>query len=164
DFYYYIPGTTSNPKIQVGWKADADTQQIVELPAHSENRWQNSRNSFTAPSSSSYQLTFRMMRDAGMFSYVFGLDEIKIYDQPCGSVVTTTISIVSTTTVEAGTTTPVPTTTTPVLPDTTTPIPTTTTPIPGTTTPIPTTTTPIPGTTTPAPTTSTIVLPDTTTT
>ncbi|CAF3903258.1 unnamed protein product [Rotaria sordida] len=164
DFYYYIPGTTSNPKIQVGWTADADTQQIVELPAHSENGWQNSRSSFTAPSSSSYQLTFRMMRDTGGFSFSFGLDEIKIYDEPCGSVVTTTISIVSTTTVEAGTTTPVPTTTTPVLPDTTTPIPTTTTPIPGTTTPIPTTTTPIPGTTTPAPTTSTIVLPDTTTT
>ncbi|CAF4228423.1 unnamed protein product [Rotaria sordida] len=57
DFYYYIPGTTSNPKIQVGWKADADTQQVIELPAHSENRWQNSRSSFTAPSSSSYQVS-----------------------------------------------------------------------------------------------------------
>ncbi|CAF1154156.1 unnamed protein product [Rotaria sordida] len=163
DFYYYIPGTTNNPKIQVGWKADADTQQIVELTAHSENKWQNIRSSFTAPSSSFYQLTFRMMRDAGSFSYAFGLDEIKIYNQPCDSVMTTTISIVSTTTIEAGTTTPVlPDTTTPVPTTTTTPIPTTTTPIPTTTTPVPTTTTPIPTTTTPIPTTTTPI-PTTTT-
>ncbi|CAF1140238.1 unnamed protein product [Rotaria sordida] len=156
DFYYYIPGTTSNPKIQVGWKADADTQQVIELPAHSENRWQNSRSSFTAPSSSSYQLTFRMMRDAASFSFTFGLDEIKIYDQPCGSVVTTTISIVSTTTIQAGTTTPVPTTTTPV--------PTTTTPVPTTTTPVPTTTTHVLPDTTTSTSTTTIILPITTTT
>ncbi|CAF1140181.1 unnamed protein product [Rotaria sordida] len=173
DFYYYIPGTTNNPKIQVGWKADADTQQIVELTAHSENRWQNSRSSFTAPSSSSYQLTFRMMRNVANGSHVFGLDEIKIYDQPCDFVMTTTISIVSTTTIEAGTTTPVlpdtttpvQTTTTPKLPDTTTPIPTTTTPVlPDSTTPVQTTTTPkLPDTTAPIPTTTTPVLPDSTT-
>ncbi|CAF4052945.1 unnamed protein product [Rotaria sordida] len=187
DFYYYIPGRTSNPKIQVGWKAGADTQQIVQLTAHSENRWQNSRSSFTAPSSSSYQLTFRMMRDAGSGSHVFGLDEIKIYDQPCDSSTTTTTFTTSTTTTRVGTTisvlpdttthmpttttpilpdtaTPIPTTTTPVLPDSTTPVPTTTTPIlPDTTTPIPTTTTPIPTTTTPIPTTTTPILPDTTT-
>ncbi|CAF4133832.1 unnamed protein product [Rotaria sordida] len=90
DFYYYIPGTSSNARMHVGWKADADTQQIVELPAHSKNRWQNSLNNFTAPSSSSYQLTFRMMRDTGGFSFTFGLDEIKIYDQPCDSSMTTT--------------------------------------------------------------------------
>ncbi|CAF0925639.1 unnamed protein product [Rotaria sordida] len=83
DFYYYIPGTSSNARMQVGLKADADTQQIIELTAHSENRWQNSRRNFTAPSSSSYQLTFRMMRDAVSFNHLFGLDEIKIYDQPC---------------------------------------------------------------------------------
>ncbi|CAF4057439.1 unnamed protein product [Rotaria sordida] len=90
DFYYYIPGTSNNPKIQVRWKADADTQQIIELTAHSENKWQHFTSSFTAPSSSSYQLTFRMMRDAGSFSYIFGLDEIKIYDQRCDSGMTAT--------------------------------------------------------------------------
>ncbi|CAF1281902.1 unnamed protein product [Rotaria sordida] len=173
DFYYYIPGRTSNPKIQVGWKAGADTQQIVQLPAPSENRWQNSRRNFTAPSSSSYQLTFRMMRDAGSGSHVFGLDEIKIYDQPCDSSSTTTTFTTSTTTTRIGTTTsvlpdtttPMPTTTTPILPDTTTPIPTTTTPVlPDSTTPVPTTTTPkLPDTTTPIPTTTTPVLPDSTT-
>ncbi|CAF4276090.1 unnamed protein product, partial [Rotaria sordida] len=57
DFYYYIPGTSNNPKIQVRWKADADTQQIVELTAHSENKWQHFMSSFTAPSSSSYQVS-----------------------------------------------------------------------------------------------------------
>ncbi|CAF5007659.1 unnamed protein product, partial [Rotaria sp. Silwood1] len=31
DFYYYIPGASNNPKIQVGWKAGEDTQQIIEL-------------------------------------------------------------------------------------------------------------------------------------
>ncbi|CAF4052317.1 unnamed protein product [Rotaria sordida] len=144
DFYYYIPGRTSNPKIQVGWKAGADTQQIVQLTAQSENRWQNSRSSFTAPSSSSYQLTFRMMRNAANNSHVFGLDEIKIYDQSCDSSTTTTTFTTSTTTIEAGTTTPV-------LPDTTTSVQTTTTPkLPDTTTPIPTTTTPVlPDSTTP---------------
>ncbi|CAF5110355.1 unnamed protein product, partial [Rotaria sp. Silwood1] len=30
DFYYYIPGASNNPKIQVGWKAGEDTQQIIE--------------------------------------------------------------------------------------------------------------------------------------
>ena len=57
DFYYYIPGTLNNPKIQIGWKEDADTQQIVELTAHSENKWQHFMSSFTAPSSSSYQVS-----------------------------------------------------------------------------------------------------------
>ncbi|CAF1514123.1 unnamed protein product, partial [Rotaria sordida] len=114
DFYYYIPGTLENARMQVGWKADADTQQIVELTAHSENRWQNSLNNFTAPSLSSYQLTFRMMRDTGSFSFTFGLDEIKIYDQPCDSTQTTTTTTESTSMIHTSTTTPV-------LPDTTTP-------------------------------------------
>ncbi|CAF4315781.1 unnamed protein product, partial [Rotaria sordida] len=57
DFYYYIPGTSNNPKIQVGWRAGADTQQIIELTAHSENKWQHFTSSFTAPSSSSYQVS-----------------------------------------------------------------------------------------------------------
>ncbi|CAF0925657.1 unnamed protein product [Rotaria sordida] len=55
DFYYYISGTSSNARMHVGWKADTDTQQIIELTAHSKNGWQNSLNNFTAPSSSSYQ-------------------------------------------------------------------------------------------------------------
>ncbi|CAF5168639.1 unnamed protein product, partial [Rotaria sp. Silwood1] len=55
DFYYYIPGTSNNPKIQVGWKAGEDTQQIIELTPLPENKWHNSGSSFTAPSSSSYQ-------------------------------------------------------------------------------------------------------------
>ncbi|CAF3857904.1 unnamed protein product [Rotaria sp. Silwood1] len=56
DFYYYIPGTSNNPKIQVGWKADEDTQQIIELISLPENKWHNSRSNFAAPSSSSYQV------------------------------------------------------------------------------------------------------------
>ncbi|CAF3983150.1 unnamed protein product [Rotaria sordida] len=85
-----------------------------------------------------------MMRDAVSFNHVFGLDEIKIYDQPCYSSMTTTTFTTSTTTTRAGTTTSV---------------------LPGTTTPVPTTTTPIlPDTATPVPTIPTSVLPDTTTT
>ncbi|CAF3950016.1 unnamed protein product, partial [Rotaria sordida] len=174
DFYYYIPGTMNNTKIQVGWKADADTQQIVELTVHSENRWQNSRSSFIAPSSPSYQLTFRMMRDAVSFNHVFAFDEIRIYNQSCDSITTTTTFTTSTTTTQASTTTsvlpntttPVPTTTTPILPDTATPVHTTTTPVSSdTTTPMPTTTTSIlSDTATPVPTIPTSVLPDTTTT
>ncbi|CAF4898499.1 unnamed protein product, partial [Rotaria sp. Silwood1] len=118
DFYYYIPGASNNPKIQVGWKAGEDTQQIIELIPLPENKWYNSRSSFTAPSSSSYQLTFRMTRDGSSFSHYFGLDEIKIYDQPCESIVTTTISIATTTPIP--TTTSVRPTTTMVLPATTT--------------------------------------------
>ncbi|CAF5011031.1 unnamed protein product [Rotaria sp. Silwood1] len=57
DFYYYIPGTSNNPKIQVGWTASEDTQQIIELTPLPENKWHNSRSSFTAPSSSSYQVS-----------------------------------------------------------------------------------------------------------
>ncbi|CAF5011093.1 unnamed protein product, partial [Rotaria sp. Silwood1] len=135
DFYYYIPGTSNNPKIQVGWKAGENTQQIIEVTPLPENKWHNSRSSFTAPSSSSYQLTFRMMRDGSSFSHYFGLDEIKIYDQACDSVVATTTPVAWTTIVQTETTTPV-------LPDTTTPIPTTTTPVlPDTTTAVQTTTT-----------------------
>ncbi|CAF5181244.1 unnamed protein product [Rotaria sp. Silwood1] len=37
DLYYYIPSTSYNPKIQVGWKADEDTQQIIELTQLPEN-------------------------------------------------------------------------------------------------------------------------------
>ncbi|CAF1185143.1 unnamed protein product [Rotaria sordida] len=138
DFYYYIPGTSSNARMQVGWKADADTQQIIELTAHSENRWQNSRSNYTAPSSSSYQLTFRMMRDAVSFNHIFGLDEIKIYDQPCDSSMTTTTTESATTITELFeiTTTSSPemitsmsTTTTSILPGTTTIALTTTTSI-----------------------------------
>ncbi|CAF3895340.1 unnamed protein product [Rotaria sordida] len=136
DFYYYIPGTSSNARMQVGLKADADTQQIIELTAHSENRWQNSRRNFTAPSSSSYQLTFRMMRDAVSFNHLFGLDEIKIYDQPCYSSMTTTTTESATAITELFeiTTTSSPemitsmsTTTTSILPGTTTIALTTTT-------------------------------------
>ncbi|CAF3775740.1 unnamed protein product [Rotaria sp. Silwood1] len=126
DFYYYIPGTSNNPKIQVGWKAGEDTQQIIELTPLPENKWHNSGSSFTAPSSSSYQLTVRMIRDGSSTSHYFGLDEIKIYDQSCGSNVTTTIPIASTTITHASTTTRVSSdmattivTTTPILfPDT----------------------------------------------
>ncbi|CAF5149211.1 unnamed protein product [Rotaria sp. Silwood1] len=57
DFYYYIPGTSNNPKIQVGWKAGENTQQIIEVTPLPENKWHNSRSSFTAPSSSSYQVS-----------------------------------------------------------------------------------------------------------
>ncbi|CAF4830786.1 unnamed protein product, partial [Rotaria sp. Silwood1] len=89
DFYYYIPGASNNPKIQVGWKVGEDTQQIIELTPLPENKWHNRRSSFTAPSSSSYQLTFRMIRDGTSTTHYFGLDEIKIYDQSCESIVTT---------------------------------------------------------------------------
>ncbi|CAF5087482.1 unnamed protein product [Rotaria sp. Silwood1] len=57
DFYYYIPGASNNPKIQVGWKAGEDTQQIIDLTPPPENKWYNNRSSFTAPSSSSYQVS-----------------------------------------------------------------------------------------------------------
>ncbi|CAF5063215.1 unnamed protein product, partial [Rotaria sp. Silwood1] len=83
DFSYYIPGASNNPKIQVGWKVGEDTQQIIELTPLPENKWHNRRSSFTAPSSSSYQLTFRMIRDGTSTTHYFGLDEIKIYDQSC---------------------------------------------------------------------------------
>ncbi|CAF4998223.1 unnamed protein product, partial [Rotaria sp. Silwood1] len=106
DFYYYIPGASNNPKMQVGWKAGEDTQQIIELTPLPENKWHNSRSSFTAPSSSSYQLTFRMIRSGSSTSHYFGLDEIKLYDQSCDSVVATTTPVASTT--------PIPTTTTPI--------------------------------------------------
>ncbi|CAF4579594.1 unnamed protein product, partial [Rotaria sp. Silwood1] len=83
DFYYYIPGASNNPKIQVGWRSGENTQQIIELTPLPENKWHNSRTSFMAPSSSSYELTFRMMRDGSSFTHYFGLDEIKIYDHAC---------------------------------------------------------------------------------
>ncbi|CAF5022884.1 unnamed protein product [Rotaria sp. Silwood1] len=57
DFYYYIPGTSNNPKIQVGWKAGEDTQQIIELTPLPENKWHNNPSSFIAPLSSSYQVS-----------------------------------------------------------------------------------------------------------
>jgi len=48
-----------NAKLQVEWKKDEDTQQIVEVTAVvSENKWQHSRAEFTVPSSlSSYQVS-----------------------------------------------------------------------------------------------------------
>ncbi|CAF3489774.1 unnamed protein product [Rotaria sp. Silwood1] len=154
DFYYYIPGTSNNPKIQVEWKADEDTQQIIELTPLPENKWHNSRSSFTAPSSSSYQLTLRMMRDGTSTTHYFGLDEIKLYDQSCESIVTTTTSIASTTIIQTETTT--------LFTDITTLMPTTTV-ISDTTTPILTTILVLSDTTTPLPSTITSVLPDITT-
>ena len=51
DFYYYITSTASNAKMQVGWELGGDTQPIVEVTALADNKWQNSRTSFEAPSS-----------------------------------------------------------------------------------------------------------------
>ncbi|CAF5104152.1 unnamed protein product, partial [Rotaria sp. Silwood1] len=82
-----------------------------------------------------------MMRDGTSITHYFGLDEIKLYDQSCESIVTTTASIASTTIVQTETTTPLltdtitlmPTTT--VISDTTNPILTTILVLSDTTTP-----------------------------
>ncbi|CAF1071409.1 unnamed protein product [Rotaria sp. Silwood1] len=85
DFYYYIPGASNNPKIQVGWRSGGNTQQIIELTPLPENRWHNSRTSFMAPSSSSYEI-FDFMTDQGRndsfheifdFALVFDFNDIK---------------------------------------------------------------------------------------
>ncbi|CAF4086809.1 unnamed protein product [Rotaria magnacalcarata] len=96
DFYYYVPDMFNNAKMQVGWKIDTDTEQIVEVIAQPENKWQNSRSNFMSPASSPYELTFRMMRDVSGFSFYFGLDEITIYDKPCDADLTTNAAIEAT--------------------------------------------------------------------
>ncbi|CAF4116572.1 unnamed protein product [Rotaria magnacalcarata] len=96
DFYYYVPDMFNNAKMQVGWKIDTDTEQIVEVMAQPENKWQNSRSNFMSPALSPYELTFRMMRDVSGFSFYFGLDEITIYDKPCDADLTTNTAIEAT--------------------------------------------------------------------
>ncbi|CAF1084065.1 unnamed protein product [Adineta steineri] len=185
DFYYYITDITANAKMQIGWKndEDEDTGLIIEVAAvPSENKWQRRQVSFIGPPSlSSYKLTVRIMRDAGILNFFFALDEMYIYDQPCAGATTTIPSgstpvIEPTTTkeIESGTTTLVPTTTAASVTTTTTVAAVTTTttvaPIITTTTvaPIITTTTiaPITTTTTAAPiiTTTTVAAVTTTTT
>ncbi|CAM2722595.1 unnamed protein product [Rotaria socialis] len=96
DFYYYVPDIFNNAKMQVGWKVGTDTEQIVEVIAQSENKWQHNRSNFMSPASSSYELTFRMRRDVSGFSFHFGLDEITIFDQPCDTDPTINTSIETT--------------------------------------------------------------------
>ncbi|CAF3476154.1 unnamed protein product [Rotaria socialis] len=96
DFYYYVPDIFNNAKMQVGWKVGTDREQIVEVIAQPENKWQHNRSNFTSPASSSYELTFRMRRDVSGFSLHFGLDEITIFDQPCDTDPTINTSIETT--------------------------------------------------------------------
>ncbi|CAF1208666.1 unnamed protein product [Adineta steineri] len=91
DFYYYITDTTGNAKMQIGWKNDEDeeTGLIIEVAAvPSENKWQHKKVSFMGPLPlSSYKLTVRAMRDAGVLDFNFALDEMYIYDGLCGNVI-----------------------------------------------------------------------------
>lgn len=61
DFYYYIPERLNNAKIQVGWKTNTQTHDIVELVAEAESKWLYNQITFTAPSASSYQVSNRVM-------------------------------------------------------------------------------------------------------
>ncbi|CAF4393210.1 unnamed protein product [Rotaria socialis] len=97
DFYYYMSDIFNDARIQAGWKLNTDTEQIIEVTPRAENKWHRSQSNFVAPSSSSYQLAFRMIRNGPSTNFYFSLDEIKIYDVLCSSgftaTATTTISI-----------------------------------------------------------------------
>ena len=50
--------TLNDARIQVGWKLNADTDQIVEVTPQTENKWHRSQSSFMAPSSAPYQVSY----------------------------------------------------------------------------------------------------------
>ncbi|CAF1281997.1 unnamed protein product [Adineta ricciae] len=93
DFYYYITEATGNAKIEVSWEGNGDLDEIVIVEADpAENKWQHSRMTFTVPpSTSTYDISLRIMRDSGVFGFAFAFDEIKIYDASCGNIENYTI-------------------------------------------------------------------------
>ncbi|UJR14260.1 hypothetical protein I4U23_001251 [Adineta vaga] len=180
DFYYYVTDTSENAKIEMAWETDENLDEIVVVQAvPSQNKWQHSRTTFTLPpSTSSYKISLRIMRDTGMTNFFFAFDEIKISDGACDPDTTTTTT--TTTTEETTTTTTATTekitttlpiepdttaTTIPVEPDTTTQETTTTQPVEPVTTSTPkqTTNSFVPETTTTAPPTTTTTTTTTTT-